>query len=189
MSSVGQHHLFRAGFTEFRHTGVLSDVTVIVEGKRYRLHRLILAFSSDFFAALFQSEFRETISREVNIKFPDPKGVFPSVLKYMYGGRIDITPNNAIPLLQQTEQLLIPTLAQRCRAFIHQHLNSRTAFDILLDAIEFNQDSIVAACLKILASTFLHQADHNDWRKLDSLTFMRLLSHERLVRAAISFFS
>jgi hypothetical protein len=181
-TTVGVRNLFRSGFAEFRHTGALADAIVVVEGVKYRLHRLILSFSSDFFAAIFKSDFKENTTREVHVKFPDPKNVFPTVLKYMYGGRVSITPQNAIPLLQQTEQLLIPSLGQQCRDFIKSHLNSKTAFDILLDALEFQQEAIVDWSLKILAATFLRQADHLHWQRLEPAAFIRLLRHERFVR-------
>lgn len=143
---------------------------------------MILSFSSEFFSTIFKSDFKENITREVHIKFPDPKNVFPTLLKFIYGSRISITAQNAIALLQQAEQLLIPSLATKCRDFIKSHLNSTTAFDLLRDALEFTQEAIVNWCLKLLASTFFYQAERLEWHKLESGAFLRLLSHDRFVR-------
>jgi hypothetical protein len=180
--------LFRGGFADFRRTGAFSDICLVVDGRRYRAHRLVLAFSSDFFSTMLAGDFRERYQEEIELKFPDPKNAFQDVLNFIYGLKLEILAHNVLPIMAQAEQYLIKPLVQRCRDFISKHLNRRTVFSLLLDAIQFGQADVIDQCVKLVASNFLHLIDH-DFSDVDPEVLIQLLHHQRLVcRRSISLF-
>ena len=53
------------------------------QGKEYRVHRLLLAYSSEYFSRLLLSNFQEGRQTYIHLRFPDPAHVFPLVLQVL----------------------------------------------------------------------------------------------------------
>jgi hypothetical protein len=53
----------------------------VAQGKEYRVHRLLLAYSSEYFSRLLLSNFQEGRQTHIRLRFPDPANVFPLVLQ------------------------------------------------------------------------------------------------------------
>ena len=51
----------------------------------YKLHRLMLAHASPFFRKAFMSGMKERATARVEWGFPDPRGVFATLMQYTYG--------------------------------------------------------------------------------------------------------
>lgn len=173
--------LFRPGFLDFYKHGHFSDVTILTQSGSYRAHRMVLAFSSEFFEAMLLSEFQETHTAVIDLRNTfDPRDIFPEVLKILYSGRIDITRSTAVPLLAMSDVLLIASIQTKCNEYIATHLNKKTALEFLLQAIELHQERLASQCLKVLACNFIHICDDTDFSGLDLETFVQLICHERL---------
>lgn len=131
--------LFKKGFCYFAKSGALCDVILVhttsyEEGQptsnTYYVHRLILAYSSEFFRTLLSSNFKEKRQLTIHLNFPDPANVFPEILEYMYRGYVKITTSNVVALLTQADHYLIPTLVRKCTEFINQHLTRFTVVKV-----------------------------------------------------------
>jgi hypothetical protein len=119
--------LFQNGFRRFAKSGALSDLTLVHCPTQntvniYHVHRLILAYSSDFFRTLLSSDFKEKRQVTIQLNFPDPSNVFPEILEFMYQGYLDISVENVVALLTQADHYLMPQLVTQCREFINKHL-------------------------------------------------------------------
>ena len=77
---------FREGFGRYLLSGEYGDVVLRCEGKEYLVHRIILAYSSEYFAGLLLSNFSERHQHTIDLKLPDPAGVFPLLLNFLYQG-------------------------------------------------------------------------------------------------------
>jgi len=64
-----------------------SDLQLIVEGKSFPAHRIILASRSEYFRALLYGGMRESQQSEVELQGA-PIGAFKILLKYIYSGRM-----------------------------------------------------------------------------------------------------
>lgn len=130
--------LFKPGFLDFYRHGHFSDVTILTQSRTYRAHRMVLAFSSEFFEAMLLGEFQETQTAVIDMRnMFDPREIFPEVLKILYSGRIDITPSTAVPLLAMSDVLLISSIQNKCNDYIATHLNKKTALEFLLQYVSF----------------------------------------------------
>ncbi|KAK7880604.1 hypothetical protein WMY93_032755 [Mugilogobius chulae] len=52
--------------------GLFADVTIIVDGKEFNLHRLVLSAQSSFFRSMFTSNLRESHDRNIELKDVSP---------------------------------------------------------------------------------------------------------------------
>lgn len=70
-------------------SGHLSDVTIIVGGKEFKLHKTVLAARSPVFLAMFVNNCKEASESRVTID-DIPVDAFEALIKFIYGG---LTPN------------------------------------------------------------------------------------------------
>ncbi|KAJ3297730.1 hypothetical protein HK104_000208, partial [Borealophlyctis nickersoniae] len=89
--------------------------------------RLLIANHSDFFQAAIDVNLRESLHGRLELRFPDPRGVLPSIFEYFYTGDIKITPRTAIATLCAAEQLQASELIHLCRSYTQGLLTAASA--------------------------------------------------------------
>ncbi|KAF8388036.1 hypothetical protein HHK36_026702 [Tetracentron sinense] len=101
----------------------LSDVTFLVEGKRFCAHRICLLASSDAFRAMFDGGYREKDARDIEI--PNIRWeVFELMMRFIYTGSVDVTLDIARDLLRAADQYLLEGLKRPCEYAIAQEVAS-----------------------------------------------------------------
>lgn len=86
-----------AKLNQFRLEQKLCDATLIVDGRRYHVHKVVLAARSSFFYSLFRDGKTETVEL-LQSCFKDDR-VMDTLLRYMYTGRVENVEN--IELIQK----------------------------------------------------------------------------------------
>ncbi|GAB4843425.1 hypothetical protein Ancab_013387 [Ancistrocladus abbreviatus] len=100
----------------------LSDVTFLVEGKRFYAHRICLLASSDAFRAMFDGGYRERDARDIEI--PNIRWeVFELMMRFIYTGSVDISLDIAQELLRAADQYLLEGLKRLCEYTIAQDMS------------------------------------------------------------------
>ncbi|KAM0064529.1 putative chromatin remodeling & transcription regulator BTB-POZ family [Helianthus debilis subsp. tardiflorus] len=130
-----------------------SDVTFLIEGKRFYAHRICLHASSDAFRAMFDGGYKEKDAKDIEI--PNIRwDVFELMMRYIYTGSIDVNMENALDLLTAADQYLLEGLKRLCEYNIAQ--------DILVDNVSlmydlseaFNAMSLKNACIIFILKNF-----------------------------------
>ena len=106
-------------------SGVLADVTLTVCHEDFRVHRSVLAARSEYFAALFTSNFKEATAPRIQIDDATARG-FRAVLHYLY---TDEAPPMEEDVLVDVMQLahryqidrLYDMCVRQCRNSLHLH--------------------------------------------------------------------
>ncbi|XP_054818516.1 ARM REPEAT PROTEIN INTERACTING WITH ABF2-like isoform X2 [Prosopis cineraria] len=100
----------------------LSDVTFLVEGKRFYGHRICLLASSDTFRAMFDGGYREREAKDIEI--PNIKwDVFELMMRFIYTGTVDVNLDIAQDLLGAADQYLLDGLKRHCECAIAQDVS------------------------------------------------------------------
>ena len=176
-----KQHLFLKGFGDYFKSGDFSDLTLKTEsGEVYRVHRIILIYSSEYFAKLLTGDFKEKNEDSIELKFKDPENLFPSVLQFMYNGYITITEKNSIPLLALADHYLIDSLRKKSSEFICNHITRANVINTLKHSLKFSVQEIISRCIAILAKNFCRFQDVTDWSFIPPNIFYRLLKEEYL---------
>ncbi|KAI1707766.1 BTB/POZ domain-containing protein [Ditylenchus destructor] len=76
----------------------LSDVTLIVEGKRFPVHKLVLAARSSYFRGMFYGGLRESVDNEVVLHEVSADN-FEIILRYVYTGCVLLDGTNTSQLI------------------------------------------------------------------------------------------
>ncbi|XP_065861150.1 ARM REPEAT PROTEIN INTERACTING WITH ABF2-like [Euphorbia lathyris] len=131
----------------------LSDVTFLIEGKRFYAHRICLLASSDAFRAMFDGGYRERDAKDVEI--PNIKwDVFELMMRFIYTGSVDVAIEIAPDLLRAADQYLLEGLKRLCEYTISQDISVENV-SVMYDLSEgLNAASLKEACILFILEQF-----------------------------------
>ncbi|XP_059660501.1 ARM REPEAT PROTEIN INTERACTING WITH ABF2-like [Cornus florida] len=131
----------------------LSDVTFLIEGKRFYAHRICLLASSDAFRAMFDGGYREKDAKDIEI--PNIRwNVFELMMRYIYTGSVDVNLDIAQELLRAADQYLLEGLKRLCEYAIAQDISAEN-ISLMYELSEaFNALSLRHACILFILEKF-----------------------------------
>ncbi|KAI8510248.1 transcription coactivator binding [Branchiostoma belcheri] len=94
----------------------LCDVTILVNGQRFRAHRAVLAACSSYFNSVFTR--KEVISMQyVEITDITAEG-FSQILEHTYTSSLDLNPDNVGSVLEAAQLLKVTAVSEVCSKFL-----------------------------------------------------------------------
>lgn len=137
----------------FVNSATISDVTFLVEGKRFYAHRIALLASSDAFRAMFDGGYREKDMRDIEI--PNIKWeVFELMMRFIYTGSVEISPDVAQDLLRAADQYLLEGLKRLCEYAIAQAVNLDNIFSMYELSEAYNAMLLQQTCILFVLEHF-----------------------------------
>ena len=135
---------------------LLSDVKFIVpvsnseSGSRKMIpaHKFVLAIGSPVFYAMFFGEMAETKN---SIELPDCE--YESVLelfRYLYSDVVNLTGSNVMHVLYLAKKYMLPSLADKCSAYLQENLEASNVFSILPHAKKFDDQDLENRCWEVI---------------------------------------
>ena len=135
---------------------LLSDVKFIVpvsiseseSQKMIPAHKFVLAIGSPVFYAMFFGEMAETKN---SIELPDCE--YESVLelfRYLYTDEVNLTGSNVMHVLYLAKKYMLPSLADKCGAYLQENLEASNVFSILPHAKKFEDQDLESRCWKVI---------------------------------------
>ena len=137
---------------DFRKSGELSDICVIVNKSEFHLHKFPLFLSSEFFRALCRCGMMD----ENNVRlqqFPGGEKTFALIADYCYGMDININSKNVVELRCAADFLQMTSLATETTSALNQILQRQpiAVVDILQSACQLGE---IASQTNILSQCF-----------------------------------
>ncbi|KAL8143152.1 hypothetical protein V2J09_016184, partial [Rumex salicifolius] len=131
----------------------LSDVTFLVEGKRFYAHRICLLASSDAFRAMFDGGYREKDAKDVEI--PNIRwDVFELMMRFIYTGTVNVSLDIAQDLLKAADQYLLDGLKRHCEYAIAQDISADNVTLMYELSEAYNAMSLRHACILFILEQF-----------------------------------
>ena len=135
---------------------LLSDVKFIVPAsnsesesrKMIPAHKFVLAIGSPVFYAMFFGEMAETKN---SIELPDCE--YESLLelfRYLYTDEVNLTGSNVMHVLYLAKKYMLPSLADKCGAYLQENLEASNVFSILPHAKKFEDQDLENRCWKVI---------------------------------------
>ncbi|KAH0888503.1 hypothetical protein HID58_050932, partial [Brassica napus] len=138
---------------QYVNSATLSDVTFLVEGRRFYAHRICLLASSDAFRAMFDGGYREKDARDIEI--PNIKWeVFELMMRFIYTGSVDITIEISQDLLRAADQYLLEGLKRLCEYTIAQDITLENIGSMYDLSEAFHALSLRQACILFFLEHF-----------------------------------
>ncbi|GMI71933.1 ARM repeat protein interacting with ABF2 [Hibiscus trionum] len=138
---------------QYVNNATLSDVTFLVEGRRFYAHRICLLASSDAFRAMFDGGYREKDARDIEI--PNIKWeVFELMMRFIYTGSVDVTLEIAQDLLRAADQYLLEGLKRLCEYTIAQDISLDNVSSMYELSEAFHAMSLRHTCILFILEHF-----------------------------------
>uniref|UniRef100_A0A6M2EDN0 BTB domain-containing protein n=1 Tax=Populus davidiana TaxID=266767 RepID=A0A6M2EDN0_9ROSI len=138
---------------QYVNNATLSDVTFLVEGRRFYAHRICLLASSDAFRAMFDGGYREKDARDIEI--PNIRWeVFELMMRFIYTGSVDVTLGIAQDLLRAADQYLLEGLKRLCEYTIAQDITLENISSMYELSEAFHAISLRHRCILFILEQF-----------------------------------
>ncbi|KAK1373024.1 ARM REPEAT PROTEIN INTERACTING WITH ABF2-like [Heracleum sosnowskyi] len=139
---------------EFFNDPRCSDVTFLIEGKRFYAQRIVLLAASDAFQAIFGGDdYRETEAKDIeisNIRWE----VFELMLRYIYVGSVHVSLDVAYDLLKAADKYLLYELKRQCEHTIAQDISVENVSRTYELSLALNASSLRDNCLVFVLEKF-----------------------------------
>ena len=144
-------------FNRLRIDKQLCDAVLVVENKRFPVHRAILAANSPYFRALFTNGMKESEQQEIHIPGLDAK-TMSDIIDYVYTRSVRISMDNVTTLLPQSDSFLIPGLVERCCHFLSSALTPMNCIGIWKFAQNMYRGDLANSTRKYILDNFMQVA-------------------------------
>ena len=132
---------------------LLSDVKFVVRDSRggsktIPSHKFMLAISSPVFFAMFYGKAAE-MKDSVEISDCEYESLL-ELFRFIYSDKANLNADNVMQLLYLSKKYMLPTLAEKCSAFLKENLNALNVFHILPDAQKYEEKDLTNHCWKLI---------------------------------------
>ncbi|KAA8585950.1 hypothetical protein FQN60_007519 [Etheostoma spectabile] len=166
-----------------RKQGTLCDVTLVVQGKHFPAHRVVLAAASHFFSLMFTTRMMESMSHEVELRSAEPE-IIELLIEFIYTARISVNSSNVQSLLDAANQYQIEPVKKMCVEFLKGQIDATNCLGIssLADCMDCPELKAAAEDFFELHFTEVYKLD--EFLQLDVKQLTHLLHQDKLtVRA------
>ena len=134
---------------------LLSDIKFVVrdsqggsEIKTIPAHKFVLAISSPVFYAMFYGELAE---RKDYVDICDCE--YESLLelfRFIYSDEVNLNEDNVMQLMYLAKKYMLPSLADKCSAYLQENLDASNVFHVLPDAQKYEEKDLLDHCWKVI---------------------------------------
>lgn len=160
-----------------RHSGILCDVNLIVDGEEFPAHKGVLAANSSFFLAMFTTEMLEKDKTRANLRSISASAM-GSLLEFMYTGQIQVHVENVFDLLEASNFLFVEKVQKACCQFLESIIDIENCFSILSVADAFSCDGLSQTVTQYVNRQFTALAKTESFLKLDKEDIIKFLSSD-----------
>jgi len=144
----------------------LSDLTLVVEGRRIPAHRVVLAARCGYFQRMFESGMRESSQNQVEIE--DVSGdVFMILLEHLYTDAVEVPLGLSLPVFAAADRFGVDRLKQLCSARIEAELSINNVCSVLTVADQHNASELLEASVSYVVTHFADVHATDGFKDLD----------------------
>ena len=142
---------------QLQRDNIFCDITIQVNGSTFHAHKIVLASSSDFFAAMLKSDFKE--SHESKATISGTPEAFQTLLDFAYSGKLSLSLETVIDVMEMAHYLQFEAVMHSCVSFLRAELDERRAdaalgLRILSSALVYDLRWLKGRCKRYLAENF-----------------------------------
>ena len=169
-----------AELTKMWHEGSFLDCVVVVEGREFKAHRIVLAASSAFMKSAFSVGLAETTSARIVLEDLDAS-TFEALLTWCYDGEVAIDEDRLHDLLRAAARLQVPPLLEACENLLVAHLAPNEALAVWELGDQHTLPRLVEAAKAAVAAAFAEVAATDAFARLPASWLEELLQSDHIV--------
>ncbi|KAL9951448.1 hypothetical protein ACROYT_G044109 [Oculina patagonica] len=157
----------------------MCDATLLVGGKEFPVHRIILSAASPYFQVMFTSGMAESFLDHVEIHDVDAE-VFSAILNFIYTGQVEVNEDNVQQLLPASKMLQVEDIEVMCCDFLKHELASSNCVGIYLFADAHSCSPLSKSALDFIHRNFVEVSKQDEFLQLTKSVLLQLLESEEL---------
>lgn len=110
------------GLNALRCADKLFDVKLIVEGRTFKAHRVVLAACSDYFCAMFTDAMREASQSEIKLNGVTARGI-ELLIEYAYTSKLELDRNNIHDMLSVSSHVQMKSVIDACSNYLDSQID------------------------------------------------------------------
>ncbi|XP_078683971.1 kelch repeat and BTB domain-containing protein 2-like [Branchiostoma floridae x Branchiostoma belcheri] len=170
---------FLGAVGDLQKDGVLQDVVLEVEGRRFPCHRLVLSAASSYFRAMFTSDMAESRQETVLLQGLDAD-VLEEILSYIYSGTLHVSLDSVQHMYHAADLLQLDYVRDTCSSYMVRNVERSNCVDLYKFADVFSVKTVMKACLQSIARNFTEIASSEEFCSLSVNQLTEIISHEEL---------
>ncbi|XP_066287651.1 kelch-like protein 18 [Branchiostoma lanceolatum] len=172
-------HGFLGTVDDFQKAGVLQDVVLEVEDRRFPCHRLVLSAASPYFRAMFTNGMAESRQTTVVLRGLDA-AMFGEILSYIYSGTLHVSLDKVQRLYQTADLLQLDYVRDTCSSYMAMNVDCSTCVDLHKFADIFSVDIVRNRCLQWIGRHFAEVASSEEFCSLSVNQLTEIISRDEL---------
>ncbi|KAK2141118.1 hypothetical protein LSH36_1157g00060 [Paralvinella palmiformis] len=167
------------GFDVMRAENTCTDFTLVAQGRSFRVHKQLLAVSSEYFQGCFRSGMLETQTDTMHLREISASGL-QQVLDFLYKGRMTLSKKIVSDVLDAAVFLHINEAVNLCCAYLLGHLKIKSIHDYLQLADAYDLKEFRKAVDEFILENFHKVAKGEELLHFEASTLERYLTDDRL---------
>ncbi len=155
------------------------DVTFVVDGHKFVAHKMIMAAVNDYFAAMFNSGFKEVDMEEIPIK-GIPSQAFEKIIRYIYSGILTVDNASVVSMYEAADLLQYTVIQNDCIRFILKHISVETCIGYLLFAEKYSLTEVKSKSEGFIFSEFDKVVACKNFSEIPCQMLIDILSSQKL---------
>nr|XP_039269857.1 kelch-like protein 38 isoform X3 [Styela clava] len=140
-------------YDRFKEKGFLCDFNINVGEISFRVHRTVLAASSEYFESMFSSNLKEVHDGHVNMKDVNQNGIAQCV-EFMYKGKADLKIENIQHILHASNLLQMEELTNLCFQFLEINISPINCLSVINLAQMYDRLDIKQQAVQVVIDNF-----------------------------------
>ncbi|XP_034410190.1 kelch-like protein 38 [Cyclopterus lumpus] len=162
-----------------RQENILTDVSLCSDDTEMPCHRNVLVSSSPYFRAMFCNNFLETQQTKIDLKgIACP--ILSRIIDYVYTGRVSISMDIVLPLMQAASMLQYGRLFEACSGFLQEQLSPDNCLSMIRLSEILNCDSLKDKAKEMAMKSFSDVSASEDLCELSLTELMGYLEDDGL---------
>lgn len=157
----------------------MCDATLLVGGREFPVHRVVLSASSPYFHVMFTSGMAESFLEHVEIHGVNAD-VFGTILHFIYTGEVEVKEDNVQQLLPASKMLQVEDIEVMCCDFLKRELDSSNCVGIYLFSDAHSCSPLSKSALDFIHRNFVDVSKQDEFLQLTKTVLLQLLESEEL---------
>ncbi|XP_035220456.1 speckle-type POZ protein B-like [Stegodyphus dumicola] len=159
-------------------SGKFSDVTIVVDSRRFPVHKFILCSHSSVFCRMFETEMIESESNQVQISDVDPD-IIHAMLLFIYSGGVEkLCVETAMQLYTAADKYDVLALKKMCASFLKSNISVKNVCNILQLAEMHSDDDLLWNAFEFFSDHLQEIFSTKEWKESSkNHVYARLMQH------------
>lgn len=170
----------RKSMLELRSQEALLDFTIIVDENVFRVHKFVLAASSDYFRTMFlHNQTKEVLESTVHLKDISVTAM-KAIIDFCYTSEIALNDENAQDIIQVASRLQVNQVLELASKFFVERINLSNCLRVYSMAKYFQIKPLMDVALRYCLKNFKYLTEEQEFLDIDDSCLSDLISNDQL---------